>query len=139
VIGLNSLIANQPDLWRDRDVRALLQFGRKTRHPLLPDVPLANEYTREREALRLVEFAEAPLAMALLFVAPASLPPNRARRVQSAFMAMVRDTQFLTDAGKTKLDITPVDADAVRRIIAAMAATPKDLIARYNAITGAQI
>jgi tripartite-type tricarboxylate transporter receptor subunit TctC len=139
VIGLNSLIADQPDLWRDKDVRALLQFGRKTRHALLPDVPLASEYTRQREALRLVQFAEAPLAMALPFVAPASLPPDRARLLQGAFIAMVRDTQFLTDAGRTKLDITPVDADAVRRIIGAMASTPKDLIARYNAITGAQI
>ncbi len=45
VIGLNSLMANQPELWRTKDVRPLLQFGRRTRHPLLPDVPLASEYT----------------------------------------------------------------------------------------------
>ncbi len=139
VIGLNSLIANQPELWQAKDVRGLLQFGRNARHPLLPDVPLAREYTRDREALRLVGFAEAPLAMALPFVAPASLPPDRARLLQRAFLAMTRDRDFLADAFRTKLDITPVDGDAVRQIIAAMAATPKDLIAHYNAITGARI
>jgi len=135
VIGLNSLMANQSDLWRNRDVRVLLQFGRRTRHPLLPEVPLASEYTRDRDALNLVKFAEAPLGMALPFVAPASLPRQRVSELQRAFLAMTRDPGFLADAANAKLEITPVDAAGVRRIIAAMQATPKELIARYNAIT----
>jgi len=135
VIGLNSLMANQPELWRQNEVRPLLQFGRRTRHPLLKDVPLASEYTKDRDALRLVAFAEAPLAMALPFVAPAALPPQRVQMLQQAFMSMMRDRDFLADAARVKLDITPVSAERVRQIIAVMVATPKDLIARYNAIT----
>ncbi|MDE2473760.1 MAG: hypothetical protein KGO48_01785 [Alphaproteobacteria bacterium] len=135
VIGLNSLMANQPQLWKSRDVRPLLQFGRRSRHPLLPDVPLASEYTHDRDALALVAFTEAPLAMALPFVAPAGLAPQRAMMLQRAFSEMVRNRDFLADAKKVNLDITPVSGAAVRSIIAAMAATPKDLIARYNAIT----
>ena len=137
VIGLNSLMANQPALWRNRDVRPLLQFGRRTRHPLLPEVPLASEYTRDREALSLVAFAEAPLGMALPFLAPASLSRDRVTYLQQAFLAMTRDPGFLADAANAKLDITPVDAGGVRRIIAAMQTTPKELIARYNAIVSA--
>jgi tripartite-type tricarboxylate transporter receptor subunit TctC len=134
VIGLNSLTANQPELWRAGDVRPLLQFGRRTRHPLLPEVPLASEYTKDRGALQLVAFAEAPLGMALPFVAPASVTPQRSAILAGGFMAMARDRDFLADAYKAKLDITPVDAGAVRRIIVAMAQTPVDLIARYTAI-----
>jgi tripartite-type tricarboxylate transporter receptor subunit TctC len=135
VIGLNSLMANQAALWRNRDVRPLLQFGRRTRHPLLPEVPLASEYTRDRQALSLVAFAEAPLGMALPFIAPASLPRGRVTDLQRAFVTMMRDPGFLADAAKAKLDITPVDAARVRRIIAEMQATPKELVARYNTIT----
>ncbi len=135
VIGLNSLMANQPQLWKNRDVRPLLQFGRRTRHPLLPDVPLASEYTHDRDALALVAFAEAPLAMALPFVAPAGLAPAQAATLQRAFAEMMRDPEFLADAKKVDLDITPVSGAEVRNVIAAMAATPKDLIARYNKIT----
>jgi tripartite-type tricarboxylate transporter receptor subunit TctC len=135
VIGLNSLMANQPALWRNRDVRVLLQFGRRTRHPLLSGVPLASEYTQDRDALSLVAFAEAPLGMALPFAAPAALPRDRVTELQQGFLAMARDPGFLADAAQAKLDITPVDADGVRRIIAAMQAASKQLIARYNAIT----
>ena len=53
-------------------------------------------------------------------------------------MAMVKDRDFLADAERAKLDITPIDGNAVRDIIMKMAATPKDVIARYNRITGVQ-
>jgi hypothetical protein len=47
----------------------------------------------------------------------------------------VKDKDFLADAQKAQLDITPIDGAAVRDIIVKMAATPKDVIARYNKIT----
>jgi tripartite-type tricarboxylate transporter receptor subunit TctC len=129
-------MANQAELWNAKDVRVLLQFGRATRHPLLPDVPLARELTKDKAALSVIAFTEAPLTMALPFVAPAGVPADRAAALQRAFMTMVKDAAFLADAAKSKLDITPIDSDAVKRVIAKMAATPKDVIARYNRITG---
>ena len=136
VIGLNSIMANQRALWEAKDVRVLLQFGRKTRHRLLPDVPLASELTRDPAALSVIAFTEAPLYMALPFLAPAGVPRDRVAALQTAFMAMAKDKDFLADAERAKLDITPIDGNAVRDIIVKMAATPKDVIARYNKITG---
>lgn len=136
VIGLNSIMANQQELWNRKEVRVLLQFGRARRHPLLPDVPLATELTRDKEALDVIAFTEAPLAMALPFLAPAGIPADRAAALQSAFLTMVKDRDFLAEAERVKVDITPIDGDAVRNIIVKMAATPKDVIARYKRITG---
>jgi len=136
VIGLNSIMANQAALWNAKEVRVLLQFGRTTRHPLLPDVPLATELTRDKDALEIIAFTEAPLHMALPFLAPAGIPTDRAAALRGAFMAMVKDRQFLADAERSKLDITPIDGEAVRAIIAKMAATPRAVIERYNQITG---
>jgi tripartite-type tricarboxylate transporter receptor subunit TctC len=136
VIGLNSIMANQQALWNAKEVRVLLQFGRTTRHPLLSDVPLATELTRDKDALDIIAFTEAPLHMALPFLAPAGIPADRAAALKSAFMAMVKDREFLADAERSKLDITPIDGDAVRTLIAKMAATPRAVIERYNQITG---
>jgi len=135
VIGLNSIMANQPEIWRSKDVRVLLQFGRKYRHPLLRDVPLASELTQDKAALDVIAFTEAPLYMALPFLAPAGIPPERATALETAFMAMVRDRQFLVDAANAKLDITPINGAGVRTLITKMSATPRDVIARYNRIT----
>jgi len=136
VIGLNSIMANQAALWNAHEVRVLVQFGRRTRHRLLPDVPLASELTKDADALAVIAFTEAPLFMALPFVAPAGVPEARAAALQAGFMAMVKDRDFLADAARAKLDITPIDAEGVREVIMRMAATPRDVIARYNKMTG---
>jgi tripartite-type tricarboxylate transporter receptor subunit TctC len=137
VVGLNSISANQAALWNAGEFRPLLQFGRKTRHPLLPDVPLASEITRDKAALDIIAFTEAPLYMALPFLAPSGIPEDRAMALRTAFMAMVKDKDFLADAVRAKLDITPIDGDAVRAIIAKMAATPKDVVEQYTKIVNA--
>jgi len=136
VIGLNSVMANQAALWNAKEVRPLLQFGRKTRHPMLRDVPLASELTKDQAVLAVIAFTEAPLYMALPFLAPAGIPADRAAALRRAFTEMVKDPEFLADAMRSKLDITPIDGEAVREIIRRMAATPKNVIARYNQITG---
>ena len=55
--------------------------------------------------------------MALPFLAPAGIPEDRAAALRRAFMEMVRDPEFLADAMRSKLDITPLDGEAGRDII----------------------
>jgi tripartite-type tricarboxylate transporter receptor subunit TctC len=137
VVGLNSVRANQTALWQAGEYRPLVQFGRRMRHPDLLGVPLASELTNDKTALDIIAFTEAPLYMALPFLAPSGIPADRLAVLQSAFMAMVKDKDFLADAAKVKLDITPIDGLAVRAIIQKMAATPKDTVERYNRIVTA--
>lgn len=134
VISLNSMRAAQGDLWKSGAVRPIVQFGRVTRHPDLPNVPTARELIHDPATRELMEFAEMPLFMALPFVAPAGVPADRAHALETAFMAMVKDKAFLADAHRVKLSITPVDATGIYALIRKMNATPSDVIARYNAV-----
>jgi tripartite-type tricarboxylate transporter receptor subunit TctC len=136
VIGLASISANQSAMWTSKLVRPLIQFGRTTRHPQLPDVPTGRELTKDPKVLALLEFAELPFFMALPFVAPPGLPADRAAALRAAFMAMCNDPAFLDDARKAKLDISPIDGEAVRALLAKAAATPRDVVMYYNEISG---
>lgn len=138
VIGYNSVRAGQAYLWNNKLVRPLIQFGRETRLPEMPDVPTGRELTSDPNALAIIKFAELPFFMALPFVAPPDLPPDRAAALQNGFMQMVKDQAFLDDAAKIDLDITPIDGEAVRQLIAQAAATPKDVIEQYKRLVGAQ-
>jgi tripartite-type tricarboxylate transporter receptor subunit TctC len=134
VIGVVSISANQPAMWNGKMVRPLVQFGRTTRLPSLPDIPTGRELTADPAMLALIEFAELPFFMALPFVAPPDLPPERAAALRSGFMAMMRDPSFVEDAKRAKLDVSPIDGDAVLALLKKAAATPKEVIARYNEI-----
>ncbi len=48
---------------------------------------------------------------------------------------MMAADDFLADARNQRLDITPVSGEAVRALIADLAATPRDVVAQFNAIT----
>jgi tripartite-type tricarboxylate transporter receptor subunit TctC len=136
VIGLVSISANQAAMWNSGSVRPLIQFGRTTRHPQLRDVPTGRELAKDPKTTALLEFAELPFFMALPFLAPPGLPADRAAALQSAFMAMCRDSAFLEDAKKAKLDISPIDGAAIRALLTKAAATPKDVLTYYNEISG---
>jgi tripartite-type tricarboxylate transporter receptor subunit TctC len=135
-VGLSSIKSGQRDLYNKHAFRALMAFGRTTRHPEFPDAPIGREMTKDANALALIDFAELPFFMALPFAGPPGMPADRAKALQTAFMAMCKDKAFLDDADKLGVDMSPLDGDDILKMLAKVAATPKDVIARYNAIGG---
>jgi tripartite-type tricarboxylate transporter receptor subunit TctC len=134
MVGLSSVRTGQRDLWTKGAFRPLLAFGRDRRHPEFADMPIGRELAGDSDARALIEFAELPFFMALPFAAPPGLPPDRAEALQTAFMAMCRDKAFVEEAQTLGIDMSPIDGTAILTLLARTAATPRDVIARYNAI-----
>lgn len=138
VIGYGSVRAGQPDLWNGKKLRPLVQFGRATRHPDLPEVPTGRELVSDPASVALIEFAELPFQMALPLVAPPGVPADRAKALQAAFIEMTKDKAFIEEATRLGLDISPITGDEVRMLLKRSAATPKDVIDRYKKLAGEQ-
>jgi tripartite-type tricarboxylate transporter receptor subunit TctC len=79
----------------------------------------------QRAILRLV-FARQ--VMGRPFLAPPGLPPERLALLRRAFMETMKDPAFLAEAQKIKLEITPVDGEAVQKLVAEIYATPPDIV-----------
>jgi tripartite-type tricarboxylate transporter receptor subunit TctC len=126
----SSVKANRPQWLEPRSgFHVLVQFARAARHPELPDVPTARELAPDDAARALIEFAEAPLlAMARPFAAPPGVPQERARALQEAFLATHRDPQFLAEAAKLGLDISPASAAELARAIERMTRAPPTVV-----------
>jgi len=89
-------------------MNVLVQFARKTRHPELADIPMARELAPTDDARALIELAELPYVMARPFAAPPGVPQDRAQALQAAFLATHRDPQYLEEAAKLRVDVSPV-------------------------------
>jgi tripartite-type tricarboxylate transporter receptor subunit TctC len=135
MVGLSSVRTGQRDLWTKGAFRPLMAFGRDRRHPEFADMPIGRELAGDTDARALIEFAELPFFMALPFAAPPSLPPDRAKALQTAFMAMCRDKAFVEEAETLGIDMSPIDGAAILTLLGRTAATPSEVIARYNAIS----
>jgi hypothetical protein len=132
MIGLSSVRTGQRDLWGRHAFRPLMAFGRTTRHADFPDVPTGRELAPDREALALIEFAELPFFMALPFAAPPDIPRDRANALQMAFKAMCANAAFLEEARRLGIDVSPITGEQILGLLALSAATPGDVIMRYN-------
>ena len=128
-VGLSAVSSSKPDwLKPDGPVRALLQFGRTERHKSFPDAPTARELAKDDRARALIGLAELPYQLSRPMVAPPGLPADRAKALQEAFMTMQTDADYLKEADRLGLDVSPVDGTQALALIEKLAASPKELL-----------
>jgi tripartite-type tricarboxylate transporter receptor subunit TctC len=128
-VGLSAVSSSKPDwLKPDSQMHVLMQFARKTRHKDFPDAPTAREMAPNPRALALVELAEIPYSLSRPFVAPPALPADRAAALQKAFLEANADPEYLTEANKIGVDVSPVGAKEAAEMIEKLAAASPDLL-----------
>ena len=128
-VDLSTVKSIKPEwLKPDSDFRVLVQFARTTRHPDFPDVPTARELAKNEAARALIELAELPYALSRPFAAPPHLSAERAKALQRAFLAVHGDAEYLEDAAKLSLDVSPIGADEILRAIDRIAVAPPELL-----------
>jgi tripartite-type tricarboxylate transporter receptor subunit TctC len=124
-VGLSSVQSSHREwLQPGSGMQVLLQFGRATRHPAFPDVPTARELAKTDAARALIELVEAPYALSRPFAAPPGIPKDRASALQAAFLRAHQDPQFLDEATRLKIDVSPIDGEAALNAVATIARAP---------------
>ena len=68
------------------------------------------------------------------FMAPPGISDDRKLALRRAFDATMKDAEFLTDAEKMKLSITPLPGTKVQELIERLYKTPKDFVERAKAV-----
>ncbi len=137
-LDYSAVSSSRPDwLKPDAPVHVILQFGRETRHKDFPNVPTARELAKGKEQIALLDLAELSNTLARPFAAPPGVPADRAAALQKAFVDMCADKDYLAEAKKLRIDISPLDAKAVLGVIARLAAAPPDVIAKMRGIRSA--
>ncbi len=66
------------------------------------------------------------------FAVGPDVPAARVKALREAFLAVLRDPEFLVDAEKSQSEINPVDGDEIQRMIATISSASKSDIDRLN-------
>jgi tripartite-type tricarboxylate transporter receptor subunit TctC len=105
-------------------------------HPDLPNVPVAIRQAKTQEGqdlLRLGFQAYGPSAIA--YSAPPGVPKDRMLVLQTAFMATMKDPDFLAEINKANLIVSPIDGPTIAKIVADLYRVEPRLVARFREIT----
>jgi tripartite-type tricarboxylate transporter receptor subunit TctC len=134
--GSNSWAAwksTKPDWVRDHKLNILVQIGLK-RAADLPDVPLMLELATNEADRKLLEFISAETEVARSLVTTPGTPPDRVEALRRAFDAMIKDPEFLAEAAKSDMDISPATGEESQKIADAIVNTPPEIAARARAM-----
>jgi tripartite-type tricarboxylate transporter receptor subunit TctC len=99
----------------------------------LPDIPNVLDAAKtdaERDALRLVL---ARLDVGRPFFLPPDVPPERVAALRSAFDATMKDPDYRAEADKLKIDVDPLTGAELAALVAQVAQTPAETVARVRA------
>ncbi len=99
------------------DVNVVLQVNPE-RFPELSKVPNAIEYAKSEEARQLLQAIHDPAAILRAYALPPGAPKDMAELLRKAFMATMKDQEFLAEMNKSKLGINPLPGSAVEKIVA---------------------
>jgi tripartite-type tricarboxylate transporter receptor subunit TctC len=97
------------------DVTVVLQ-NRPEPHPELPNVPLAIDLAKTRDARELV-LASDPSLIIFTYALPPGSPSERLQILRKGFMDTMKDPEFLADAEKSQLAIDPMAGDELEKAV----------------------
>jgi tripartite-type tricarboxylate transporter receptor subunit TctC len=116
--------------WLDeKRVNVLVQLALQ-KHPDLPDVPLITDLATTDEQRAIFKLIFARQVMGRPFLAPPGIPPDRAGALRKAFMDTMKDKDFLADAEKGQLEITPVSGEDIQKLVMEIHQTPPEIAKR---------
>ena len=129
-----SFKATWPKELESGNLRIILQAVSK-RHPDLPNVPLVVDYAKTEEARRLIQVGIHDYAVtARPYVFPPGTPKERVQILRQAFMATMRDPEFLAEANKSKLDINPLPGESLEKTVAGIFQLDARLVSKLKEI-----
>jgi hypothetical protein len=110
-----------------RQINPLVQFAVE-KNAELPNVPWAIERAASDEARQVLRLLTAGQFLGRPFFSTPDLPADRKAALRVAFDATMKDPQFLAEAEKIDLEVTPVAARAIDAFLADVYQTPKDVV-----------
>lgn len=113
----SSVKATEAEWLKEGSVSVLIQLALR-RHPDLPDTPLVTDYAKTDEERQIFKVALARQVMAWPFAAPPGTPVERVAALRQAFDETLRDPDYLAEAERLSLEITPVSGERIQSLIA---------------------
>ena len=138
IVGLSNSWESTKSTWRKEldsgDLRIVLQATLKP-HPELPKIPLALNYAKNDETKRLIStVARVHGPTVRPYVLPPNTPQDRVQILRKAFIAAVKDPEFLAEAKKANLDINPEDGATLEQNVKEILKLEPTLVAKLKEV-----
>jgi len=99
-------------------------------HPDLKGVPHIKHLAKSEDDSLMIALIYGAQALGRPFASAPAVAADRRAALRTAFMATMKDPQFLADAARTQIDISPMTGQDVEALVARIVASPPDIVER---------
>jgi tripartite-type tricarboxylate transporter receptor subunit TctC len=100
------------------------------------NIPSVFDYAKTDEDRAVLEVHFKQLVLGRPLAGPPGIPPDRLKALREAFMATMKDKDFLAEASKVGLDIDPATADEVQDLLKRFAAFSPEIFVKARQAIG---
>lgn len=122
-VGTDSLATSSKEALDSGRIKVIVQVGQDP-DPMIPGVPESVDFAVSPEARETMEFLIGRQYFSRPFAAPPETPVARVEALRAAFDATMKDPQFIADAEKVRLPLSPVPGPVVQDYIHKLFLTP---------------
>jgi tripartite-type tricarboxylate transporter receptor subunit TctC len=102
------------------------------------DAPTIFEFVKADEQRRVLAFFASSMELGRPFMAPPGVPAERVAQLRRAFDATVKDEAFLKEAAGMGFEVAPQTGERITALIAAIMATPTDIVDKTEQASAAE-
>jgi tripartite-type tricarboxylate transporter receptor subunit TctC len=124
-----------PDWLKSGKIKVLVRFS-----PTLPPgvdqaTPFGGDLLADDASRKVYDFLVTPQRLGRLFMVSRKISPSAIKALRAAFAATMVDPEFVRDANGLGFLVTPTNGEDVDQRIAALYATPRELISRARSVS----
>ena len=127
--------STRPQWLAEKKLIIIVQIGLQRVHDL-PGVPTMIELAQSDLDKAVAQFISSDTAISRAVITTEGTPPDRVAALRRAFDATMKDSEFLAEAAKTQMDISPLSGEESQKIADSIVNTPPEVIARARELLG---
>jgi tripartite-type tricarboxylate transporter receptor subunit TctC len=114
-------------LLKEKKVVPLVEHG-VVKSPDNPGVPLVLELARNDFERKVLTLINSDSAVGRNFALPPGVPADHVAALRAAFMATMKDKDFLADAHKRNMDVLPMSGEALQKLVVDVTTAPPNVV-----------
>jgi tripartite-type tricarboxylate transporter receptor subunit TctC len=132
VWDMEGLKATRADWIRDGTINIVAQLAPRKMPEVPASVPLVKDFVASEDDKKVLDVIFVSTILARPYIAPPGVPADRVKALREAFMATMKDPEFLTEIGKLQINIDPTPGEEMERIVTDAYAQPDAIVQKVR-------
>ncbi len=132
-LPMSTIMSSWSDIYNAGEFKPIIQLsGRKA--PDLKGIPHVDDYAKSDEDRQVYGLIFGTQALGRIYLSSPGGPAARKKALREALAATMKDKQFLADAKKIKISVTPMTGDEVEEFIARLSTASPAIVERAKQV-----